>query len=175
MTEQESDRGSSTLDQESAEKFKEAMSRFASGVTVVSCASEDGPLGITVSAFISVSLTPPLVLVSISKEATLSAQLASAGGYGVSILSAAQEDESNHFAGWGREGFTPRFAELAGRPVLEEALCTLSCRVAQRVNAGDHTLLIGEVEGVELGGAHTPLIYAQRRYQRLASDDEGRQ
>ena len=175
MTEQESDHGSSALDQESAETFKEALSRFASGVTVVSCAREDGPLGITVSAFISVSLTPPLVLVSISKEAKISSQFARAEGYGVSILSALQEDESNHFAGWGREGFTPRFVELAGRPVLEGALCTLSCRIAQRVSAGDHMLLIGAVEGVELGGTHAPLIYAQRRYQRLASDDKERQ
>ena len=156
------------------EDFKEAMSRFASGVTVVTCSDGELTRGITVSAFLSVSLEPPLVLVSISKDAQLAPLLASSESYGVSLLSAAQRAASDHFAGWGPEGFEPRLEELAGEQVLVGALAGLSCQIRERVDAGDHQLLIGEVRAITLGDALEPLLYAQRGYRQLAAAGEER-
>ena len=150
------------------EDFKEAMSRFASGVTVVTCFDGEQTRGITVSAFLSVSLEPPLVLVSISKDAQLAPLLASSEGYGVSLLSAEQHTVSDHFAGWGPEGFEPALEALAGEQVLADALAGLSCQIRERVDAGDHQLLIGEVRAITLGASLEPLLYAQRGYRRLA-------
>ena len=154
------------------EDFKEAMSRFASGVTVVTCRDGEQTRGITVSAFLSVSLEPSLVLVSISKDARLAPLLASSDSYGVSLLSVDQRSVSDHFAGWGPEGFEPILEELAGEQVLAGALAGLSCRIRERIDAGDHQLLIGEVNAVSLGTALEPLLYAQRGYRQLAVEAE---
>ena len=150
------------------EDFKEAMSRFASGVTVVTCRDGEQTRGITVSAFLSVSLEPPLVLVSISKDAQLAPLLASSESYGVSLLGVAQRTVSDHFAGWGPEGFEPCLEELAGEQVLVDALAGLSCRIRERIDAGDHQLLLGEVSAISLGSDLEPLLYAQRGYRHLA-------
>ncbi len=162
-----------------APEFRAALSRFMSGVTIVStvstvstqaaadAATEAGEIhGMTASAFLSVSLDPPLVLVSVSKKARFHAHVSASGRYGVSILARDQEALSNHFAGrpmaeggpvWEREGFVT--------PVLAGALAQLDCALHQAVDAGDHTLFIGLVErAVVAEGEGAPLGYYRGKY-----------
>lgn len=150
--------------------FRDALGRFASGVTVVTIPHAGDPAGvrgITANAFMSVSLEPPLVLVSIDKKARAHAPLLEAERYGISILRQGQEDLSNHFAGF-NDAVVPTFTELSGFMVLEGALAQLVCRVADRVDAGDHTLFIGQVEALATADA-APLLYFRGRYNELAS------
>jgi flavin reductase (DIM6/NTAB) family NADH-FMN oxidoreductase RutF len=150
--------------------FRAALGRFASGVTVVTVPRPGEPAGvrgITASAFVSVSLSPPLVLVSIDKAARAHAPLLSAERYGVSILAEGQERLSNHFAGFDDE-VAPIFTELAGLALVEGAVAHLVCRVVDRHAAGDHTLFIGEVEALTTTDA-APLLYFRGRYGRFGA------
>ena len=149
--------------------FRNALSRFGSGVTVITIPSVDEPHGvraITASAFLSVSLSPPLVLVSIDQKARAHEPFLAAERYGVSILAAGQEDVSNHFAGRNHD-LTPEFAELGGFTVVEGACANLICRVFERHPAGDHTLFIGEVEAVTTRDLE-PLLYYRGRYGQFS-------
>lgn len=149
--------------------FRNALSRFGSGVTVITIPSEGEPQGvraITASAFLSVSLSPPLVLVSIDQKARAHEPFLTAERYGVSILAAEQEDVSNHFAGRNL-ALTPTFTDLGGFTVVAGACANLVCRVFERHPAGDHTLFIGEVEAVKVSDLE-PLLYYRSRYGRFA-------
>jgi flavin reductase (DIM6/NTAB) family NADH-FMN oxidoreductase RutF len=146
--------------------LKNAFARFATGVTVVSCLPErGGPIGITVNSFTSVSLEPPLVSWCIDEHSSVAEQFLAADHYGVSILSAGQEALSNRFATPGQhailDGEGERF--MTGAELLKGRLAGFDCRLAERVRAGDHTILIGEVVHFDsVPGA--PLIYAGRSY-----------
>ena len=149
--------------------FRNALSRFGSGVTVITIPSEGelhGVRGVTASAFLSVSLSPPLVLVSINQKARAHEPLLAAERYGVSILAAGQEDVSNHFAGRNPD-LTPEFADLGGLTVIAGACANLVCRVFERHPAGDHTLFIGEVEAVKTSDLE-PLLYYRGRYGQFS-------
>ncbi len=149
--------------------FRNALGRFASGVTVVTIPDENEPAGvrgITANAFVSVSLSPPLVLVSIGNSARAHVPLMSAERYGVSILSEAQAGVSDHFAGR-EDALNPEFTELDGFTVVAGAAAHLVCRVSERHEAGDHTLFIGEVEALDVH-EKAPLIYFRGKYEGLA-------
>ncbi len=149
--------------------FRDALGRFASGVTVVSIRDAEGVHGITVSAFCSVSMEPPLVLVAIGKKARAHGRVAVAGRFGVSVLAADQQVLSDLFAGrpgveavpvWREEGWAT--------PVLEGALTQLDCSVAQAVDAGDHTLYIGHVEQIAVHEGE-PLAYWKGAYRGVVA------
>ena len=151
-----------------AKTFKDALSRFPSGVTVVT-AEESGEVhGITVSAFLSVSLDPPLILVSIDKRAKSHDVFGRVGRFAVSVLATGQEAVSNYYAGWRQPG---QVVELArpdmSTPVVPDALAWIDCALHQAVDAGDHTLYIGQVEGVTTRDGE-PLIYFRGRYRAFA-------
>lgn len=152
------------------DSFKEAMSLFPSGVTIITTLDDSGePVGMTASAFVSVSLSPPLVLESIAKSAQMHTHLMCTERYAVSILAEDQSLVSNHFAGWGQEGFQPILTSLGGLPVIQSSLAQLTCKIVNRVDAGDHTLFIGCVEELSLSTEQKgPLIYAKRGYRALA-------
>lgn len=149
--------------------FRRVMAELASGVTVLSLRDADGAdQGMTVSAFTSLSLDPPLVLACVAVDATLARPLADAEFVGVSILGADQEAISRRFA----ESETDRFAGVSRRrgrtgvALLEGALAHLETRIVARHPGGDHTILVCEVlEGATAGGA--PLIYHRGRYLRV--------
>ncbi len=149
--------------------YKDALSRFASGVTVVTVEEAGEVHGITVSAFISVSLTPPLILVSIDKRAKSHDVLARVGRFAVSVLGAGQEAVSNYYAGWRQPG---QVVELArpdmGTPVVADALAWIDCSLHEAVDAGDHTLYLGHVQGLTTRDGE-PLIYFQSRYRALSA------
>ena len=150
--------------------FRTVLSRFASGITVITARSADGaPHGMTVSAFSSLSLDPPLVLVCIGNEATMAPLLADAAAFGVNILGDTQEALSRRFAG----KLEDRFAGIGytegqlGAPILDDVLAWMQCRIVARHPAGDHVILVGQVEqaGVRDGN---PLLYFRGGYAALA-------
>lgn len=147
-------------------KFRRTLGRFASGITVVTTAHEGRTCGMTANAFVSVSLDPPLVLVSIDNRANMHKVLPNSGRYGVSVLNDKQEDLSQHFAGQPKEGLEVPFTWRHGVPLLEGALAHLVCRVVDAHPAGDHTLYIGHVEELAYGDGH-PLLFYTGTYRNL--------
>ena len=155
--------------------FKRALSQFASGVTIVTTRDGRGnPIGLTVSAFCSVSLEPPLVLVCIDERSSAVAAIGEGGRFGVSLLAEHQQDISNRFARLGDDKFVG--LELIRRPtgttLIPEALAQLDCRLVTPHVAGDHTLFVGEVEYVEVNPGR-PLLYHAAAYRRLGPSPEG--
>jgi flavin-dependent trigonelline monooxygenase, reductase component len=154
----------------SKEEFRTALGRFASGVTVVTAKGAQGELlGITVSAFASVSLEPPLVLVCIDKRASLHGHMSEGAHFAVNILEEDQELMSRRFASKDEERFNgTAYRESAdGTPLIEGALATLECRVVHAYPGGDHTIIVGEVESTSVGDGR-PLAYFRGGYVQLS-------
>ena len=146
--------------------LRKALGRFASGVTVVTTGSGADIHAMTANAFTSVSLDPPLVLISIATKAKMDARIAEAGRYGVSILCRTQEPVSLHFAGGKPCPEQVRFVERGGVPLLDGALVHLACRVYDSHPAGDHTLHVGYVD--ELWSQHgDPLVFFTGTFRGL--------
>lgn len=148
--------------------FRDALGRFATGVTVTSVDTDEGPRGITVNAFLSLSLNPCLVGVSIDAAAGAHASLAVAERYGVSVLSTDQRALSDRFAGRPIE-IDVAWERLNGAPVLADALVQLDCRIVDRLVTGDHTLFVGQVEAVTTRDG-SPLLYHQGGYGISSGD-----
>ena len=150
-------------------QFRALLSRFASSVTVVSARDESGAdRGMTVSAFSSVSLEPPLVLMCVDQSATLHDLLLRTEMLGVSVLAHEQEWVSRHFATreqheW--EG-VPQRRGPCGMPLVDGAIAHLECRVVARHRAGDHTIIIAHVERGDVAEGE-PLLYFRGTYARL--------
>lgn len=154
----------------SKEEFRTALGRFASGVTVVTAKGAQGELlGITVSAFSSVSLEPPLVLVCIDKRASLHGHLSEGAHFAINILGEDQELMSRRFASKDEDRFDgTAYRESAdGAPLIEGALATLECRAIHAYPGGDHTIIVGEVESTSVGDGR-PLAYFRGGYVQLS-------
>src|SRR4029079_17901084 len=141
--------------------------RFASGVSIVTARDDAGAdHGMTVSAFASVSLEPPLVLVCIDHTSSMHALLLEHPRFGISVLSSEQEAYSRRFA---TDPDTGRFDGIAysrgdsGVVVLDNALAHIECKVIQHHEAGDHTIFIAEVERAEPRHGR-PLLYYRGGY-----------
>ena len=156
--------------------LRQALGLFASGVTVI-CAAEPASgevRGMTANAFMSGSLTPPLIMVSVRHQAHMHAMITESGAYGVSILPEGLEREARRFAGMPVAAHEPgpRFQHLDGVPFLEGALCSFTARVASTHEIGDHTLFIGEVFGVDLAGRDQPALgYYRSRFTKVEQLD----
>jgi flavin reductase (DIM6/NTAB) family NADH-FMN oxidoreductase RutF len=153
--------------------FRSVLGRFASGVTVVTVRdSEHFDHGMTVSAFCSLSLEPPLVLVCIEKSASLHGVLATgntASRFAVNILESKQEDLARRFADehpdrFDGVGFT---RGITGAPILDDCLAIIECEVQSRHAAGDHTIVIGTVIASATNEG-SPLLYYRGGYATLA-------
>ncbi|MEV7426352.1 MULTISPECIES: flavin reductase family protein [unclassified Streptomyces] len=167
----------------SNDEFRAALARLAAGVVLVTAhepaLSADGPrgedAGMTATAFMSVSLDPPLVLVSVRNGSRMDDLLLEQPLWAASLLTENQRQIAGRFSMKGRISDRLLFAdtsyrrgELSGAPLIEGALATLECRTEQRVEAGDHTLVIGRVLAAELpGGNGDPLMYFKGRYRQL--------
>jgi flavin reductase (DIM6/NTAB) family NADH-FMN oxidoreductase RutF len=149
-------------------QFKLAMSHFASGVTVVTTEQEGTAYGMTVAAFSSLSLHPPLVLVCIEKSVRTHEAIATAGKFGVSILSGAQTDISNRFASRNDDKFSgiATHRGATGVPLIDGAITTLECSVREPLPGGDHSIFIGEVVAIETAEG-APLVYYRSGYREL--------
>lgn len=150
-------------------QFRNALGRFASGVTIITACYKDQTHGMTANAFVSVSLDPPLVLVSLDNRSYMHRILPDAGYFGVSVLAEDQERLSNHFAGRSVEGTHIRFLTRNGIPLLEGAVAYFVVRIIDVHPAGDHTLYIGHVAHFE-SRDEKPLLFYAGRYQHLRVD-----
>jgi flavin reductase (DIM6/NTAB) family NADH-FMN oxidoreductase RutF len=157
--------------------LREALSLFVTGVTVISVRDPDTgqPRGMTANAFMSGSLEPPLVLVSVRQAAKLHPLLEREGYYGVSILADGMERDALRFAGLPLSDHepAPRFRWLGNVPVLHDAMATLTARVEAAHAIGDHTLFVGAVGTVELAdhdGA-SPLAYLKSTFVRVSGSE----
>lgn len=156
----------------SVEQFKAALGRFASGVTVLTVRDELDDHGITVTAFASVSLSPPLVLASVASASYLHEVFWRQDLWAASILSASQRSLATRFSEIGRPSarllladFPHHRGDASGALIVEGALASLECRTTQRLEAGDHTLLLGEVLAVpHVTERGAPLLHYTGRY-----------
>ena len=144
-----------------ARELRNVMGRFATGVTVVTTTHRDTIHGMTANAFLSVSLRPPLVLVSLGR-CRMSEMLPRTGRYGVSVLASDQEDFAAHFAGQRIADTDPEFVWENDLPLLKGALAHVGCRVVDVHPAGDHVLWIGEVEHLYHRDGEPLLFYTGR-------------
>jgi flavin reductase (DIM6/NTAB) family NADH-FMN oxidoreductase RutF len=152
-----------------ASTFRAVLGRFASGITVVTAQDDEGKdHGMTVTAFSSVSLEPPLVLVCIARNATMHDTLYGAGTFAVNLLSLGQEALSRRFA----ESRDDRFdgvgygRNLTGAALLDDALAHLECTTWARYDGGDHTIIVGRVDRAEARDAR-PLLYYRGGYAQV--------
>ncbi|WSU60318.1 flavin reductase family protein [Streptomyces sp. NBC_01463] len=166
----------------SNDEFRGALARLAAGVVLIT--AQEPPLdehgrgedvGMTATAFMSVSLDPPLVMVSLRNDSRMDDLLAEQPLWAVSVLSESQRHIAGRFAMKGRISDRLLFedipyvrGEVTGAPLVGGALATLECRTEQRIVAGDHTLVIGRVLGAQLpSGDGGPLAYFRGRYRQL--------
>ncbi len=149
-------------------EFKRALSKFASGVTVVTVAVDDEMHGMTASAFASVSLEPPRILVCLDKASRTRALVCDSDSFAVSILSADHEAISRAFAVTGPKPFDGLSNQKAagGAPLFDGALAWLECDRVQVIDGGDHDIVIGEVTACSSFDGE-PLIYFDRTYRAL--------
>jgi flavin reductase (DIM6/NTAB) family NADH-FMN oxidoreductase RutF len=149
--------------------FRSVLGRFASGVTVVTTLDAHGrDVGLTVSAFSSVSLAPPLVLVCIDHEASMHPILLGARHFAVNILAADQEPLARRFSALDGDRFdgVGYVRGQMGVAILDEVLGYLECRKMHVIEGGDHSIFVGEVE-TALVRAATPLLYYRGGYAQL--------
>jgi flavin reductase (DIM6/NTAB) family NADH-FMN oxidoreductase RutF len=154
-----------------SERFKNLMANVAATVTVVTAPSDDGPVGITVSAFTSVSADPPIVLVCIDKVAGSLESLLGAEGFTVNFMPEGTEDTAIVFAMRGADKFgSVEWSDpvtTAAGPVLAVAFQVFECETVERTEMGDHWVMYGTVVA-ESSEAAVPLIYFNRDFARIA-------
>ncbi len=155
--------------------FRQLMGRWATGVSVVTAREFEVDAGLTVNAFLSVSLAPPSVLVSLTREADTTPLIERSGRFAVSLLAADQRALSERFA----RAISPaeKFRDLPfhrgphGLALLNGSLGALECRVVSHTPAYDHLLLLGEVVYQELGPGGSPLLFYRSGYGEARGDD----
>lgn len=145
--------------------LREVMAQFATGVTVLTAAGEDGH-GMTANSFTSVSLDPPMVLCCVSRAARMHAAITSAQAFAVSVLGADQQDVARYFADWRRPRGMAQFDQVdwtpgphTGSPLLVGAMAWLECRLATVYEGGDHSIFLGEVLGSNRGANQPALLF----------------
>lgn len=148
--------------------FRQAMGHFATGITVVSAidtATKDEK-GITVNAFMSLSVDPLLIAISLRNQASIIDVLTEADQFGISVLAEDQQDYSMIFANQKQTDQTVAFDYIEQTPVLPNALVQLVCEKESEVVAGDHTIYIAKVNHIETKEGE-PLIYYNGQYRKL--------
>ena len=153
-----------------AVEFRKTLGMFATGVTVITTQLQGQVHGMTANAFMSVSLQPPLVLISVDRRARLNPLLREGTCFGVSVLERSQSALSDYYGGRVSAGATePRFEIVRNTPLVEGALAHLVARVVRSYWGGDHSLFLGHVEYVRYGEGE-PLLFHGGRYERIAAD-----
>jgi flavin reductase (DIM6/NTAB) family NADH-FMN oxidoreductase RutF len=153
----------------SAEAFREACAKFATGVAVATVRASDGtPHGLTVSSFTAVSIDPPLILVCIDYACTFIEHFRASTHFGVNVLAESQRELSIIFAEKpeGRFDGVEWYSSESGVPLLRNCLTTIECRVSSIVEAGDHAIFLAQVVDAESRDG-VPLLYFNRDYRSL--------
>jgi flavin reductase (DIM6/NTAB) family NADH-FMN oxidoreductase RutF len=153
--------------QDPAIALRKTLGMFATGVTVITALKDEQVHGMTANAFMSVSLEPPLVLISVDRRTKMCGFLHEGMHYGVSVLCATQAALSDRFAGRSSEE-EPRFALVKDTPLVEGALAHFVARVERSYWGGDHSLFLGRVEYARQNEG-TPLLFHGGRYEKLGA------
>jgi flavin reductase (DIM6/NTAB) family NADH-FMN oxidoreductase RutF len=160
------------LEGDPALAFRRTLGMFATGVTVLTTRVEEQVHGMTANAFMSVSLRPPLVLISIDRRARMGALLHEGTRFGVSVLEARQTGLSDRFAGRVADELPEATFEVVHEtPLVEGALAHLVARIVRSYWGGDHSLFLGQVEFARYGEGR-PLLFHGGRYERLIEDPQ---
>ncbi len=149
--------------------FRKAMGKFATGVTVVTTKTEEGIHGMTANAFMSVSLEPKLVTISIDNKARMLDKIHKSKKFAISFLAEDQVHVSMHFAGQKKSDEEIEFEEIHNLPAIKGALATIACEVTQSMVVGDHTLFVGKVLEIKVIDGQPLTFYGGKygRYQPL--------
>ncbi|MCY7493674.1 flavin reductase family protein [Bacillus safensis] len=148
--------------------FRNAMGKFATGVTVITTEQNGEIHGMTANAFMSVSLNPKLILISIDQRAKMLNKINEAGTFAVNILAEDQKELSMQFAGQLKEKKEAEFDYMSGIPVIKGALANIVCKIYRKHAAGDHTIFLGEVVDIELREG-APLGFYEGKYSKIVS------
>jgi len=157
------------LEGDPAIAFRRTLGMFATGVTVLTTRVGGQVHGMTANAFMSVSLRPPLVLISLDRRARMCGMLHEGSRYGVSVLAHGQSALSDKFAGRADDGVEPAFVVVRETPLVEGALAHIVARVVRSYWGGDHSLFLGHVEYARYGEGE-PLLFHGGRYERMARE-----
>lgn len=147
--------------------FRAALGRFATGVTIVTaCGADDTLVGLTANSFNSVSLSPPLVLWSLSRAAGSMPVFQAGSHYTINVLGAHQRDLAERFASRRPDRYegVPFQRGLGGAPVLDGAIATFECANRSRYEEGDHVIFVGEVERCHFVSGAPPLLFHGGRF-----------
>lgn len=150
--------------------FRTAMGKFPTGVTVLLTENEGTVHGMTANAFMSVSLDPKLVVVSIKKNARMLSKIQQTKKFTVNILSSEQEEISKAFAGQLKEDYNISFEKLSEQPVIPEAIAQVACTVSSEHVEGDHILFIGKASDIQVTDGN-PLLFFNGRYHTLKENE----
>jgi flavin reductase (DIM6/NTAB) family NADH-FMN oxidoreductase RutF len=152
--------------------LRKTLGMFATGVTVITTRERDQVHGMTANAFMSVSLQPPLVLISVDRRTKMCALLYGGRNFGVSVLAEGQERLSDRFAGRPATEVTePRFEVVHDTPLVEGALAHFVANIVRSYWGGDHSLFLGQVEYARYTEGRAPLLFHGGRYERLTPAD----
>lgn len=154
-----------------ARALRDCCGSFATGVTVITTRTPEGDHGMTASSFMSVSLDPPLVSISLDRRSRMLGRLRQSGRYAVNILSRHMRPHALHFAGRPDEALTDLFLERHGLPVLRDAAAVILADVVRQVEAGDHVLVLGHVRHLDHDRTAAPLLFHAGRFGGLDSRD----
>jgi flavin reductase (DIM6/NTAB) family NADH-FMN oxidoreductase RutF/DNA-binding IclR family transcriptional regulator len=152
--------------------FRNVLGHFPSGVAVITAMTASGPAGMTVSAFTSVSLHPPMVAFLPARGSTTFAQIREAGSFCVNVVAADQTELCRQFARAGADkydgvGWEP--SGVSGSPLLNGAVAFLDCTIAQIHEAGDHDIVVGRVDALGAADERDPLLFFQGGYGRFTA------
>ena len=146
--------------------FRTVLGHFPSGVTVVTAMGPDGPAGLAVGSFASVSLEPPLVMFCPGTQSTSWPAIRDSGAFCANVLSDQQQDICNTFAGKSDDKFAGLSwtTKATGSPVLDEAQAWIDCEIAEVIEAGDHWVVLGAVRELAADSDKTPLLFYKGGY-----------
>lgn len=147
--------------------FRNTCGKFATGVTLITTSQVGNTAGITVNAFMSISLEPHLVAISINRGKKIREALIHNGKFAISVLARDQEKWSRHFGGTPQDGFTPAFTDFHGAQVVPGALAYFEASIVSQHEEGDHTLFIGQVNHHSCSSGE-PLLFFEGAYTQRA-------
>jgi flavin reductase (DIM6/NTAB) family NADH-FMN oxidoreductase RutF len=151
-------------------RFRQVLGHFPTGVTVITAASDSGPVGMAVGSFASVSLDPPLVAFFVGRSSTTWPRIEAAGAFCVNVLADDQEHVSRRFASKDDDKFAGLGSEPApsGSPMLAGVVAWIDCDIDSVTEAGDHWCVMGRVRGLDIGTDGAPLLFFRGGYGRFA-------
>jgi 3-hydroxy-9,10-secoandrosta-1,3,5(10)-triene-9,17-dione monooxygenase reductase component len=153
-------------------RYRQVLGHFPTGVTVVTASTHEGPVGLCVGSFTSVSLHPPLVAFCAGDSSTSYPRIEAAGHFCVNILAEKQEEIARVFAGKGDDKFAGigwRPSVVTSAPVINDVLAWIDCRIDAIHEAGDHWIVVGRVLDLEIGHEGSPLVFFRGGFGRYSA------